>query len=191
MRFSPIERRVFGIAIVIGSLMPFVAAIAQNTEATPSVLISKLSPPGYPPLARQAMIRGDVTVKVSLRPDGNVESVTPVDGHPLLVPAALESAKQSTFECVRCGTSAVTQTFIYSFGQSPDKPDPCCCSGNRVAADSAIHVSQTGNHISITTPPACLCPDACTAKWAEEHSHIRSPKCLYLWKCGHKKISIL
>ena len=32
---------------------------------------------------------------------------------------------------------------------------------------------------------------ACTEKWAEEHSHFRSPKCLYLWKCGHRKISIL
>jgi hypothetical protein len=192
MRFKPLDVMVLGMAVVIWSLMPSSLGSAQDAEATSRMTLSKLSPPVYPPLARQAMIRGDVTVKVSLHADRTIESVTPIDGHPMLVQAAVNSARQSTFECVRCENSGGAQSFIYSFEQSPEKPDPCCCSGNRAAsADSSIHVSQSGNHITVTAPPVCMCPDACTEKWAEEHSHFRSPKCLYLWKCGHRKISIM
>jgi hypothetical protein len=192
IRFKPVDVMVLGMAVVIWSLVPSRLGSTQYTEATSRVTLRTLSPPVYPPLARQAMIRGDGTVKVSLHPDGTVESVTPVDGQPRLVQAAVDSARQSTFECVRCGNSGGTQSFIYSFEQSPEKPDPCCCSGNRApSADSSIHVSQSGNHITVTAPPVCMCPDACAEKWAEEHSHFRSPKCLYLWKCGHRKISIM
>jgi hypothetical protein len=192
MRFKPLDVMVLGMAVVIWSLMPSSLGSAQDAEATSRMTLSKLSPPVYPPLARQAMIRGDVTVKVSLHADRTIESVTPIDGHPMLVQAAVNSARQSTFECVRCGNSGGDQSFIYSFEQSPEKPDPCCCSGNRAAsADNSIHVSQSSNHITVTAPPVCMCPDACAEKWAEEHSHFRSPKCLYLWKCGHRKISVM
>jgi Gram-negative bacterial TonB protein C-terminal len=192
MRFKLLDVMVLGMAVVIWSSMSSRLGSAQDAEATSRVTLSKLSPPVYPPLAHQAMIRGDVTVEVSLHADGTVESVMPIYGRPMLVQSAVNSARQSTFECVRCGNSGGTQSFIYSFEQSPENPDPCCCSGNRPAsADSSIHVSQSGNHITVTAPPVCICPDACTEKWAEEHSHFRSPKCLYLWKCGHRKISIM
>jgi hypothetical protein len=78
MPFKPLEVMVLGTAVVMWSLMPSLLGSAQDSEATSGVILSKLSPPVYPPLARQTMIGGDVTVKVSLRPDGTVESVTPV-----------------------------------------------------------------------------------------------------------------
>lgn len=190
--FKPLNVIALGTVVVIWSLIPSRLGSAQDTEATSRVILTKLSPPEYPRLARQAMIRGDVIVKVSLHSDGTVESVTPIDGNPMLVEAAVNSARQSTFECVQCGNSGGTRSFTYSFEQSSEKPDPCCCSGNGAAsADSSIHLLRSGNHITVTAPPACICPDACTERWAEEHSHFRAPRCLYLWKCGHRKISIM
>src|SRR5215472_2537098 len=107
----------------------------------------------------------------------------------MLVQAAITSAQQSKFECAQCAASGGTQSFTYSFEQSPEKPAPCCCSGHGAASgDTSTHVAQSGNHITITAPPVCACPDACEIKWAEQHSHFRSPKCLYLWKCGHRTI---
>jgi hypothetical protein len=192
MFFSPCVLVILGTTVVMGSLKPSRLGSAQDTEATSRVTLRKLTPPVYPPLALRAMIGGDVTVKVSLLPDGTVESVTRINGHPILVQAAVDSTRQSTFQCVQCGNSGNAESLIYSFEQSPNKPDLCCCSGHSAASENtSTHVSQSGNHITITAPPSCVCPDACTEKWAEEHSRFRSPKCLYLWKCGHRKIAIL
>ncbi len=163
-----------------------------NGDAMPGATLRSLIPPVYPPLARQAAITGDVIVKVSLRADGTIESVTPVSGDPLLVQAAVSSAEQSKFECVGCAATGTTQSFTYSFEQSLEKPDPCCCGGNRPASTlSDIQILHSANHITVIAAPRCMCPDVCTEKWAEEHSHFRSFKCLYLWKCGHRKNSIL
>ena len=50
--------------------------------------------PVYPPLARQARIQGVVRFNVIIAQDGHVSSITLVNGHPLLVPAAQEAVKQ-------------------------------------------------------------------------------------------------
>jgi len=52
----------------------------EKWEAASRVKITKLSVPVYPPLARTARITGDVTVNVSVRPDGTIESVYAVKG---------------------------------------------------------------------------------------------------------------
>ena len=46
------------------------------------VVLTKLSPPVYPALARQTRIVRDVKVRVSIRNDGGLESAEVVDGHP-------------------------------------------------------------------------------------------------------------
>ncbi len=50
--------------------------------------------PMYPPLAQQAGVRGIVTVRLLIAVDGSVKAVQVVRGHPLLIPAATEAAKQ-------------------------------------------------------------------------------------------------
>ena len=67
------------------------------------VVLTKLSPPVYPPLARQARIIGDVKIFVKIRHDGSVASAELFSGHPMLAQAALDSARKSTFECRACG----------------------------------------------------------------------------------------
>ena len=50
--------------------------------------------PQYPPLARQARIQGTVKLSATIAKDGTVQKLEVIDGHPLLVPAALAAVKQ-------------------------------------------------------------------------------------------------
>jgi TonB family protein len=173
----------------------FSVAQADDPHLAPQVVLSKLFPPVYPPLARQALIGGDVKVMVSVRPDGSIESVTSISGHPMLVQAALDSAKQSQFECRGCTASngSVSLTFSFQVSQKTNpNPDACCCTYDPSKPYAALTstVSRTEDHITITAPPAHMWPDACDMKWAEEHSKFRSAKCLFLWKCGRRLVAI-
>jgi len=55
-------------------------------------------PPKYPPLARQARVTGTVKLSVLLGADGAVQRLEVVDGHPLLIPAALDAVKDWKYE---------------------------------------------------------------------------------------------
>ena len=54
--------------------------------------------PDYPPLAKQIHLSGSVSVEVMVAPDGHVEAVRGVSGHPMLMAAALEAARGWRFE---------------------------------------------------------------------------------------------
>ncbi len=56
------------------------------------------SQPEYPPLARQARIQGTVRFTAVIGTDGHVVDLRLVSGHPLLVPAAQEAAKQYVYQ---------------------------------------------------------------------------------------------
>lgn len=167
-------------AVVVCCLAVVESAVAQGTTSGTThkteVVLTKLSTPVYPPLARQARITGDVVVQVSIGKDGSIESVELFDGHPMLVPAALDSAKQSTFACLGCeGRTAylLTYTFRISgdchFGQNCEPLEP-----------HAPQVTQSEDRITLTVEPACTCDPATTYV----RKKIRTAKCLYLWKCG-------
>jgi len=75
-RSSRMPRRIFpGFVSALASVAFLLLIVSRsgsaqettNGGATSRVKLSELNPPVYPPLARQAMIRGDVTVNVSLR----------------------------------------------------------------------------------------------------------------------------
>jgi TonB family protein len=151
----------------------FPQAMAPAEAQQTGVVLTKLSPPVYPPLARQARIMGDVKVQVSIRKDGTVESAELISGNPILKQAALESAQKSTFECRECGeaVASVVLTFAFELRNNGD-----CCSWY----SSAPEVTMSQTRITIAAAPACLCdPSADIQK-------VRSAKCLYLWKCGRR-----
>lgn len=171
-------------------------APVQSSSQTPQtgVVMTKLSPPIYPPLARQARIMGDVKLKVDIRPDGSVESAEVISGHPILKLAALDSAKNSVFECRGC-EGPQTSSLVYNFvilDTAEFKPDPCCCSTppKRPVKDVEPQMNMAAGLITISVPttPVCMCPDECDERRAEEHSRYRSLKCLYLWKCGKRRV---
>lgn len=163
-----INRRKITMMLVIGALflVPLnltAQAEGKDQDMEARVLLTKLSPPIYPPLARQARVSGDVHLKVSVHSDGRIDSVTATDGPPMLRQAALDSARQSHFDCEHCeGSVLVERTFTYSFQISGQEPvDSSCCLEERTPADKPpiTPVSQSDNHITITTPAICGCSD--------------------------------
>jgi len=164
-------------------------ASAQNTFAQTSgseetgqtgVIMTKLSPPVYPPLARQARIMGDVKVYVHVRKDGSVESTELFDGHPMLIQAALESAKKSRFECQGCSADITSYPLTYTFkiGDECAHYGPNC---TRVE-ESPPKVERWLGHVVVTVDPLCTCDPTVKItriKW-------RAAKCLYLWRCGSR-----
>jgi protein TonB len=54
--------------------------------------------PNYPPLARQIHLSGSVSVEVMIALDGHVEAARAINGHPLLVTAAVEAARGWRFD---------------------------------------------------------------------------------------------
>lgn len=55
-------------------------------------------PPSYPALARQARVSGTVKLNALLAADGSVQRLEVVEGHPLLIPSALEAVKTWKYE---------------------------------------------------------------------------------------------
>lgn len=143
-------------------------------EASQSeVVLTRLSPVIFPPLARMASIVGEVKVQLGIRKDGSVTSAELVSGHPMLKQAALESAQKSQFECRGCGEAVTPYLLTYSF-ESKDDGD-CCNAQLRMP-----EVTQRQAHITIVSAKICLCDPGATLT-----KKVRSAKCLYLWKCGH------
>ena len=127
----------------------FAQTAAQSATPQTGVVMTKLSPPMYPPLARQARIMGDVKIDLRIRQDGSVESAALFSGHPMLAPAALDSVQKSEFECRGCAVSGASYSMTYTFGFRND-----------------------GGCMDVV-----------------EKRAVRSPKCLYLWKCGVQSFS--
>jgi TonB family protein len=138
-----------------------VAQTAMPYEAPRfDVVLNNVSPPVYPPLARQARIMGDVKILVGVRQDGSVASADVVSGHPMLTQAALDSAQKSTFLCRECKTAVTLFTVTYTFGTRVDSAEPdCSCATRRRPAKCLVSpvrrpaVGQTLDHIIILADP--------------------------------------
>lgn len=170
---------------VLALASPMSDSLAQSSESADAsqgeVVLTKLSAPVYPPLARQMRIAGDVVVTLGIRRDGSVESAALVSGHPLLVQAVEDSARQSIFECRNCIKPVTTYQMVYTFQvvmpavtrkaadecgkMFPENPDP-------------DKVSESSGHITIVSFPQVQLECCCYEK------RVRARKCLYLWKCG-------
>jgi TonB family protein len=156
-------------------------ALAQDTRqpVAGEVVITKLSSPIYPQLALQARIAGAVELNVTVQIDGSIEAVAVVSGHPLLRDAALTSARHTQWECKECAT-AIAHRFEYRF--EPGEPLPCsgwgtAANGDLTYAKPAVMVTQSGDTITIIDSPVPICDPAA------ERRRVRSPECLYLWRC--------
>lgn len=60
-------------------------------------LISKVEPV-YPPMAKSARIQGTVELAALIGPDGHMQQLSVVSGHPLLRQAALDAVKEWVYE---------------------------------------------------------------------------------------------
>lgn len=85
----------------IGKLLPVLVLLcgflsAQSTPSEP--ILKSAGQPKYPPLARAAHIEGEVRLEFVLNQNGEPSFVTVISGHPMLVPATVETVKTWKFE---------------------------------------------------------------------------------------------
>ena len=172
-----------GLLVAIVSLSAFAQQAAPKpTSGVPkgnAVLVS-LFHPLYPSLARQADISGEVHVAVTVHQDGTTTAAIE-SGHPMLRQAALDSAKQSSFECRMCAAPR-SYSLVYTFELT--RTGDCC---NAFSSPTEVKqepesISNQGwpqTRIAVRSRYICLCdPPATMTK------RVRSLKCLYLWKCS-------
>jgi TonB family protein len=95
---------------------PAAPAIATNPEPPPPLRIGgqvepakliKQVVPVYPPMARSARVEGVVTVDAIIQPSGKLTELKVVDGHPLLIEAALEALRQWRYTPAKLNGAAV------------------------------------------------------------------------------------
>ena len=163
--------------VIAGLLLACSNSDAQNPGDSPKgeAVLVKLAAPIYPPLARATWISGDVELILEIRQDGSIASTTAAKGHPLLVQAALDSAKQSQFDCKSCGADGVSYRLLYSFVLVTDGREASEQGGQK--AQPLPRFKQEANRVTIFDH-ALIISDP-----APDRLSVRSAKCLYLWKC--------
>ena len=88
-------KRLFACVGLVAIAMGLPAAGAASGEAPRAV--TKRVTPEYPELARKVHAIGKVKLSVVVTPEGKVKRVDVIGGHPLLVVAASDAAKQWLF----------------------------------------------------------------------------------------------
>lgn len=182
------RRSFLSFAISAGLLLALVSVATTHAfpqtatgEAQTEVVMVNLSPPVYPPLARQARIMGDVNLQLHIRQDGSIESVDFLSGHPILRQAALDSAKKSQFKCSACIEGTTLYSVTYTFEISGEcRFGPHC----EELEHHEPQVTESPGQIRVVVGPVCLCDPAATIV------RSRSAKCLYLWKCGYRGVAV-
>jgi TonB family protein len=181
---KPLSMFIALISICILTSLPGSAQDAANTETLQQtgVVLVKLSPPLYPPLARQARIQGDVKVYVHVRKDGSVESAELFSGHPMLAATLLESARKSRFECRGCGDEVSPYPMTYTFGFLDDGKSKEVVTERPARTAKCLFVWQCGMERTTTWQ----CPDTRPAEMTESHGHVTilvSTACIETQSC--------
>jgi protein TonB len=79
----------------------------------------------YPKLARQARIQGTVVLSAVIGESGRIEQLRLIEGHPLLVVAAMDAVKRWRYRPAMFGGVPVavrtTISVTFRFGPQPDR----------------------------------------------------------------------
>ncbi len=105
----------------MASVPKFVPVTPQRVRisqgVTKGLLIHREEPP-YPTLARAARVQGDVVLSAVIDVNGQIQNLTLVSGHPMLVPAAIAAVRQWRYKPYLLNGSPVevetTITVIFS-----------------------------------------------------------------------------
>ena len=158
---------------------PASAQSAPSPDASQrGVLLTKLSEPTYPRLAQLARIAGDVDLILTIRRDGTVQSAVIVSGHPMLRQAALDSAKQTQFECEGCGEGVTSYELKYKFQITPR--DPPKDYETPIEKQPPTDVDLSRHQVTVSAWEIWTCDPVVVVHGFK----ARSARCLYLWRCG-------
>lgn len=83
-----------------------VVRIRRGGEVQQAMLVRQIKPL-YPPLAKQARIQGVVRLGAVIGKDGNIQNLSVISGHPLLVSAAVDAVKQWVYRPTQLNGDAV------------------------------------------------------------------------------------
>ena len=157
--------------LVLAAIVVMLLATMSAQQATsPAVVLLRIEP-FYPPIAASARVRGTVTVRVGVRPDGSIAETTLLDGVSLLNDGALTAASRASFECRGCTEPSTPHTIRFVF--SLDRHDSC---GNapppewKQAGDASSDVTVFGD-VFMLSPPY-------------KYVRFRAARCLWLWRCS-------
>ena len=105
----------------LSAVPKFVPATPQRIRISQGVtkgLLVHREEPAYPTLARAARVQGDVVLSAVIDVNGQIQNLTLVSGHPMLVPAAIAAVKQWRYKPYLLNGSPVevetTITVIFS-----------------------------------------------------------------------------
>jgi len=107
----------------MGRLPPPVVVVPKKLEEVSRITvggsvqearIERQVKPGYPPLARQARISGEVRLEAVIGVDGTVQQLRVVSGHPLLSGAALEAVRQWRYRATTLNGKPVEVSTVIS-----------------------------------------------------------------------------
>jgi TonB family protein len=98
-----------GLAAVIVMVALLGTVVAQSGRS-----VKAQAKPAYPELAKKMNVKGAVKVELTVAPNGSVKSAKAMGGHPLLIDAALQAAKQFKYETGEETKEVVT----FNFGTS-------------------------------------------------------------------------
>src|SRR5450432_2450601 len=107
------------VAMLLVSLL-VVLGRGQETSSETKVHTKRMEIPRYLPLAQQAGVSGDVTLKLTVDKGGKVVSVEiakaqPNDWGKGLASMAIDAAKKSEFLCASCSGDTFEHTVTYQF----------------------------------------------------------------------------
>ena len=93
---------------------------ALRSVVTKLELLKKVEPQ-YPPLAKRSRVQGVVRLNAVIGKDGTVQKLTLIEGNPLLVPAAIDAAKQWIYKppVLNGESGTVTTEIKLNFTLSP------------------------------------------------------------------------
>jgi TonB family protein len=100
--------RILIVAAVISSGL-FTATSAVRAQGSTKRKVLRTVASVYPPIAQRNRIGGVVKLKVIVRPNGTVESISVLGGSPALVQASLDAVRQWKFERAPAETAESVQ----------------------------------------------------------------------------------
>ena len=82
---------------VVPKLQPVIPQRIRISQGVTSGMLIRKIEPAYPPLAKVARVQGEVVLRAIIDREGNIQNLTLVSGHAMLVPAAIEAVSQWRF----------------------------------------------------------------------------------------------
>jgi TonB family protein len=93
------------------ALMALAAVITTSAVAQSGRAVKSQATPAYPELAKKMNVKGAVKVEVTVAANGTVKTAKAMGGHPLLIDAAVNAAKQFKYEAGEETKEVVTFKF--------------------------------------------------------------------------------